>query len=193
MRNFTLTMTGTAPLLLHNAQLSDPLNRWSREIKKISSKRSKTNDDILEMARLEFLGGLYFDTDLGPVIPAMMIEASIRDGAKRLKLGKDVARGLRITDQVTPLVYDGPRDAENLWANGESEFVNRSPVKVGASRIMRTRPMFRDWVVEANGMFDEAIFNPETIDDIIGLAGTIAGIGDWRPRFGTFSHKFEVK
>lgn len=192
MREFTLTITGTAPLLMHNSQLSDPLNKWSKEIKKISSKRSKTDDDLLEMSHLEFMGGLYYDTDLGPVLPAMMIEASIRDGAKRRKLGKDVTRGLRITDQVTPLVYEGPRDAESLWGDGESGFVDRASVKVGMARVMRTRPIFREWVAEVNGMFDETIFNPEVVDDIIGLAGTIIGIGDFRPRFGTFTHKLEV-
>ena len=32
MKSFVLTMMGTAPMLVHNAQLSDPLNKWAREM-----------------------------------------------------------------------------------------------------------------------------------------------------------------
>ena len=190
MREFTLTITGTAPLLMHNSQLSDPLNKWKKAIEVAS--KGKTEADLLETSRLEFCGGMYYDTDLGPVLPAMMIEASIRDGAKNLRQGKNVTRGLRITDQVTPLVYNGPRDIESMWNDGDSEFVHRVPVKINGRSIMRTRPIFREWVAEVNGIFDETIFDPDKVDDIIGLAGTLAGIGDWRPRFGTFTHNLEV-
>lgn len=193
MTQFTLTITGTKPLLMHNSQLSDPLNRWAREMKKLSGKRTKTDEDHLELARLEFFGGLYFDDDLGPVMPSQNLEAAITDGAKRTKQGKNVGRGLFITDLVTPIVYAGPRDLDALWGDGESEYVHRASVKVGTSRVMRTRPIFRQWVLEADGFFDDQIFNLETVEQILTDAGSYAGLGDWRPRFGTFTHTLEVK
>lgn len=193
MTHFTLTLTGTKPLLVHNARLSDPLDKWAREMKKVSGKRSKTDDDHLELARLEFYGGLYYDNDLGPILPSQNIEAAIVDGAKRTKQGKNVTRGLFITDLVTPIAYQGARDLEGLWGNGESEFVHRASVKVGMSRVMRTRPIFRQWAIEVDGFFDDQIFNLETVEQIITDAGSYSGLGDWRPRFGTFTHKIEVK
>ena len=193
MKSFVLTMMGTAPMLVHNAQLSDPLNKWAKEMKKVSSKRTKTEDDHLELSRLEFYGGMYYDTDLGPVIPAMNIEATLVNGAKKIKLGKAVTQGLRITDQVTPIIYKGPRDMAGLWGDGESEFVNRSSVKVGMSRVMRTRPMFPNWALEVSGVYDESIFDEDVINEICTYSGTLIGIGDWRPRFGTFTHELEVK
>lgn len=193
MKSFVLTMMGTAPMLVHNAQLSDPLNKWAKEMKKVSAKRTKTEDDHLELSRLEFYGGMYYDADLGPVIPAMNIEATLVNGAKKIKLGKAVTQGLRITDQVTPIVYDGPRDLDGLWGDGESAFVNRSSVKVGMARVMRTRPMFTNWALEVSGVYDESIFDEDVINEICTYSGTLIGIGDWRPRFGTFTHELEVK
>lgn len=193
MKNFTLTLTGAAPLLMHNAQLSDPLNRYVKEMKPISGKRNKTEDDHLAMARIEFMGGLYYDADLGPVMPAMNIEACLVEGAKRLKQGKNVERGLQIVDQVTPLAYSGPRDLEGLWGDGESEFIARHSVRVMTSRVMRTRPMFNNWALEVSGIYDEALLDEDMLNEICRNAGAFAGLGDWRPRFGKFTHTLEVQ
>lgn len=193
MKSFKITLTGAAPMLVHNAQLSDPLNKWSKELKKVSAKRSKTEDDHREMSRIEFMGGLYYDQELGPVLPSMNLEAALVKGAKKMKLGTAVTQGLRITDNVTPIVYKGPRDLEGLWGDGESQFVNRASVKVGMARVMRTRPIFNNWAIEASGIYDETLLDPENIDEICNYAGTLIGIGDWRPRFGTFTHELEFK
>ena len=32
MTKFAVTLVGTRPLLLHNAQLADPTNQWSQEL-----------------------------------------------------------------------------------------------------------------------------------------------------------------
>ncbi|MEJ4100888.1 hypothetical protein V5S96_11050 [Corynebacterium mastitidis] len=192
MTVFRLTLTGTKPVLLHNAQLSDPMNRWAREMKAISAKRKKTDEDHIELARLEFMGSLYYDADLGPVLPAQNIKAALIAGAKKLKLGKVVQSDLQLTDQVTPLAYKGPRDLEGLWGDGESAFVNRASVKVGMSRVMRTRPMFASWAAEVEGFFDETSLNLADVQQVLEYAGR-AGIGDWRPEFGTFTAQIEVK
>jgi hypothetical protein len=46
-------LISVAPLLCHNGQLADPLNDIARQMKKISSKREKTDTDLEELARLE--------------------------------------------------------------------------------------------------------------------------------------------
>ena len=52
-------LTSVAPLLMHNGQLSDPLNPWAQAIKRITDKRKKTLADLEEVGRLEWYGGLY--------------------------------------------------------------------------------------------------------------------------------------
>lgn len=192
MKKFTLTLKGVTPLIMHNARLADPLDTIVRQMKPLSAKRSKTEEDLLEMARLEFVGGLYFDADLGPVMPAMNIEATLRDGAKTFKKGKDITRGLQVTDMVVPVAYKGPRDIDGLWSGGDSEFVYRTSVVVQRNRVQRTRPIFRNWALEVNGVFDENIFDEDVLNTICETAGMMSGLGDYRPRYGKFTHELEV-
>lgn len=59
-------------------------------------------------------------------------------------------------------------------------------------RSMTHRPMFRDWELEFNITFNEAIIHPDVLKEILDTAGKIVGIGDWRPaKKGTFG-KFDV-
>ena len=78
---------GVVPLILHNGQLVNPLNPISKEMKKISSKRAKTESDYEELARLEFMGSLYLNEKKEPVIPGECIEATLINAAKKSKKG----------------------------------------------------------------------------------------------------------
>ncbi len=59
MKDLKLKFTSVSPLVMHNGELANPFNEFTQKIKKISSKRGKTEADMKEMARLEFHGGLY--------------------------------------------------------------------------------------------------------------------------------------
>lgn len=182
---FTITMTGTLPLLMSSARLSDPLDPIAKAIKKLTGKRTKTDDDQWEIHRLEFRGALYLDPDVGPYIPGENIQRCLTDAARVNKLGKNVERGLFIDTDVNPLAYSGPRDADELWKN--ENFRHRTSVKIGQRRTMRCRPMFRQWKVEAHGILDTAQLNLDDLRMITENAGSMIGLGDWRPRFGRFT------
>ena len=109
MIEFTITLTGTAPLLMHNSRLSNPLDPATKALKKVTGKRNKTDDDHEQVARLEFAGGLYLDPDVGPFIPGENIARALVDGAKLTKMGVKVTRGVFISTDVNPLSYNGPR------------------------------------------------------------------------------------
>lgn len=190
MQKFTLTLTGTTPLLVHNSRLADPLDPAAKALKKISSKRNKTDDDHEALGEAEFMGGLYLDPDVGPYIPGLNIAATLLEGAKLNKLGMRVKRGLLVTTDVNPIAYDGPRDPAQLWRDGG--FTHRASVGVGTSRVMRTRPIFRDWAVQADGLLDESQLDLDLLAQIAQNAGDFIGLGDWRPRFGRFVAKVEA-
>lgn len=191
MNRFRLTLTGTAPILMHNAQLSDEFNPVTLEMKKITAKKTKkTEDDRWELRRLEFVGGLYYDHDAGPYIPAANIEASIAKAAGLTRNGQDVKRGVRLTTDFNPLAYGGgPRTPDELWK--DENFVHNASVKVGTARIIRTRPIFRNWATEAEGVFDNSVIDFESLKMFAEKAGQLIGLGDWRPRFGTFDVEIE--
>lgn len=189
MINFEIVLQGTGALLMHSSRLSNPLDPAAKALKRVSAKRTKTDEDHLEMARLEHAGGLYHDASFGPFIPGENIARALVDGAKLTKRGVKVTRGVFISSDVNPLSYDGPRDLEGLWE--DPNFRHMASVKVGTARVMRCRPTFSNWAVQAQGVLDTEVLELDELADIATTAGQLIGLGDWRPRFGRFEAKVE--
>lgn len=184
MRKFTLTITGTRPLLMHNSRLADKLDPITQEKAKIAAKRKKTEDDDLLLSHLEWQGGLYFDSAVGPYLPGDNIFKALVEAARKSKDGKRVEQGLMIETDVNPLAYKGPRDLEGLW--DDKNFVHRCTVKQQMSRITRTRPVFREWRTEIEAAFDEEVLDLSDVVRFAEIAGAYIGVGDWRPKHGRF-------
>lgn len=184
MATFTIEITGSAPLLMHSARLSDPLDPATQALARVTGKRSKSDDDHAEVGRLEHAGGLYLDADAGPYIPGANVEACLFRGASRHRLMSKLKPALLIPAEVNPLVYRGPRDPAGLWA--DKQFVHRASVKVGTSRVIRTRPVFPRWAVDVAGELDTTEIDVHEFAEIVDTAGRLVGLGDWRPRFGRF-------
>jgi hypothetical protein len=60
-------------------------------------------------------------------------------------------------------------------------------VKIGTSRVMRTRPIFQEWAADIEVKFNPVLLNASEIEEFLAAAGELEGIGDWRPRFGRFA------
>jgi hypothetical protein len=174
---------GGSPLVMHNERLADPLDEVVRSIAAISKKRSKTEADHMEIARLEFGGGLYTNGN-GPCLPAWNILRCLQDGAKRHKRGQDVLRGVYPIIDHADVVYDGPRDTDEMWKDGS--FALRKTVGIQRSRTMRTRPIFTDWSAELYVEVDATVFDIDTLQVCWTDAGKYAGIGEMRPVYGRF-------
>jgi hypothetical protein len=187
MDTLTFKIRGKAPMLHHNSQLADPLNNYAKKLKKISGKRKKTDDDYADMARIEMLGGLYWNDSVGLHIPGENVEACMIGAAKFKKLGTAFKRSAQVVEHVCPLLNTGaPETPEEIADNDNFRFVKS--VKVGTSRVMRTRPIFDQWETEFTVLYDPSQLQREDIIEAAESAGMMVGLGDWRPRFG----KFEV-
>lgn len=197
--DFRIQLTGTAPLLMHNSRLADPLDSAAKALaKKTGKKTGKTDDDHREIARLEHLGGLYYDDIAGPYVPSDNIWRALYDSATKRRLGKivkecvvfDASPDHPNPDGINPLRYNGPRDTDGLWK--DENFRYTVSAIVSRKRIMRTRPKFPEWSVEAYGILDPGGPNsPTGLDwekfvEIARVAGEIVGLGDWRPKYGRF-------
>ena len=174
---------GVSPLLLHNGLLADPLNPHSKSIAQVASKRRKTEADHLRLAELEFLGSLYLSGGT-PCIPAEMIEAALVKAAAQDRRGAKAKAGLGVRGNLR-LGYEGPTDPHALWE--DEAFRLRTPARVGAVKVMRTRPKFQAWTAELAVDFLPTLLNPSDVHGFLAIAGEQIGIGDWRPRFGRFS------
>lgn len=189
MNQLQTTWTGESPLICHNGQTADPRNSYAKAMKAVSSKRKKTDADYDEMARLEFLAGLYrTKTDI--VIPDHVLEGVVNNAAKKSRRGPQAKSGIFITDHAS-LDFDGKPDEvteetlHDLFEDGNHTLT--VGVKVGTSRVMRTRPIFRRWSLSFNLHYDPDVLNLRDINEILTDAGRLVGLGDWRPKYGRFT------
>ena len=178
----TYQITGIAPLIMHNGQTADPLNRFAKEMKRISGKRKKTEADYEAMGRIEFEAGLYMGKN-GPIIPAPNIDSMIVAAAKKHREGPLSKSGV-FTKSHMVLKYDGPRTISELWE--DERFRNVSIVRVSMARIARTRPYFADWAGDLIVNYEDTVLNQAQLDEWMLTAGNVIGLGDWRPQHGRF-------
>ena len=186
-------IVGIAPTLMHNNQMCNPLNPYAKRVKTFTSKRKKTDEDYLEIAKIEWEAGFYYSEKSGPFIPSNNVEAMLRDAAKKLRKGTDVRQSVRVTPIEIPLQYNGPRDMESIKkiayagekVNGE-DFFDMRAVGVNNATIMRARPRFNQWSLEFVIEADEAVFNIDDVHQILSIAGSKIGLSDYRPRYGLF-------
>ena len=183
-----IEMTGKSPLVMHNAQLSDPLNEWVKLMAPLNAKRKKTEEDHEQIGRLEYGGSLYVGADGRIVMPTDNLKRCFVQGAKLSKKGKAVERALLPTAMEFPVAYKGPQDAKALADDPNFRF--RTSVRVGASRVQRTRPRFRDWQITSEWELQSDLLDLDDLKHIVGIAGSIEGLGDHRT---LGSGRFEAK
>lgn len=191
MEQVQITITGTSPLLMHSDRLSNPLDPLTKEIKTYSGKKKKTDEDHLAMAKLEWTGGMYFDPKIGPHLPARNIKATLIVAAKKSKDGPKMKTGATILETMCPLKYKGPRDIKGLWEDGQ--YTDVRSVGVMGSRVMRCRPVFREWETTFTVVYDAAVVDRADVIRFAETAGQLIGLGDYRPANGGDFGRFEVK
>lgn len=182
LKEKSYTLKSVCPMLMHNGQTADPTNAFAKAMKIISGKRAKTEADHEELARLEFLAGLYMAKG-GPCIPPQNLRGMLIYAARKRKEGKLAEAGVFVTDNML-LEYDGPRDPDELWKDGR--FTDRRLVVVNRARIARTRPVFDEWQGVAKVFYDDDVLSEHQLDEWLIIAGSIIGLGDYRPQYGRF-------
>jgi hypothetical protein len=179
-----VTLKSEAPILLHNGQTSDPLNYYSKEIKKISAKRNKTDADHEELAKLEWFASIYINKSDQIVIPSNMLESMFVNGAKKTRQGKQAQAGFFVEENPL-LEFDGDDlTTQKLWERDQNRHV--MAVNVQRNKIMRTRFIAEDWGLSVTCNYNDEHFNKSAVVEIFQTAGANVGIGDWRPKFGRF-------
>ena len=184
MRNLKVTWKGISPLIMHSCQCVNPLHPIAKELKKYTSKRTKTDEDLMKISDLEWEAGAYWKDGLGLHMPAENVEATIINGAKANKKGKDFQKYVNVTDLYIPFYYGEDLTKEELISN--YEYRDTRPMTVQRSKIMRTRPRFDQWNITFNLMYDEEHIDIDTILNAMEYAGSYVGLCDSRPKYGKF-------
>lgn len=170
---------------MHNGQLADPTNKFTRELRELTKKKNKTDADHTEIKRVEWLGGLYRDEQGRICVTEDMILGAVIGGAKAAKKGTAAKAAVLGAAPSFPLTYKGPSDPLDLFNTGN--FCEYRLVVVDRKRVMRARPKFNQWSVSVGLLYDDGVMNDRDLISALEQAGHTVGLGDFRPRFGRFT------
>ena len=185
MKSLNFHIRGISPTILHNGQLSDPSNKWSRLLSEETSKDTdakKVDANIEARQHIEWLGSLYLNNDQRVIWPGENIIACIVGGSN-IKARRKFKAAVDVIDD-SEVIYKGPKDLEELWKDPNFRIVKSA--KVGKARIIRCRPIFRLWELKFVVMFNELVVSETEVKSAVNTSGISVGLSDWRPRFGRF-------
>ena len=175
MKSIKFRMTGTCPLMLNNPQTVNPMNEYSKALKELTSKRTKTDDDQNEIFHLKFIASCYYNNKGQYFLPANMIAKSFEAGAKENKLGAKFQRSVFVFNDGILKFDDNGCSPEELWENHSEKYVDIRPVG-----IMK-------WSLEGELHFDESQLNKSEVWLAMTNAGLRYGIGTYRQCYGRYS------
>lgn len=190
MKETKLKLVGTSPLLLSCDRLADPLDPATIQHRQLTSKRNKTEDDHLAIARSQWEGLLYLDKGNNVVMPTMNIRACLVAGGKINKLGQQLKRAALMLDEYAPLDYGKKLSVDQLWAEG---YIDRRSVVVSRSRVIAYRPKFAQWQLAFTLFYDESILDESQIVQSFENSGKYVGLGGFRPEKGGIFGRFTVE
>ena len=187
MKSIKVRFMGVDSLLQNNPQMSDPLNKYSKEVKQISSKRKKTDDDIMMMRKIELRAKIYHDEQLGIYVPATWVTASIQGVSwSKAKIKKaDIRAAVFATQPKLKLTYlDMDKVKSPIDIVDNEVFHNVMSLKQGQVRVVKATPIFKNWSFEVELDFDDTIINESELKGLIEYGAQFGGFGDFRPTYG---------
>ena len=191
MKTLKITWKGISPLIMHSCKCVNPLHPISKEIRKLNDKPrgQKLTEELERLSDLEWEAGAYWQDGIGLYIPGENVEATIRNGAKVNKKGKDIEKYVNVTDLYIPFNYGENLSKKELIKR--LEYRDTRPMVVSRSRILRTRPRFDQWNITFNLIYDESKIDLDTIVNAMTYAGSYVGLCDSRPKYGKFCATIE--
>jgi len=177
-----MKIEGVSPLLC---------NRFTEEAEQAvsASTRSAHNGDK-GTPRQQAEPKVYTASNGKPMVPGPNLLAAIVEAGKFVKSGRS-----KLTTNRSSLVPAGVNIAELELALQPAKWeVDSRPVVIPATggRVMCHRPRFDEWACKATLEVDASLFDEATARELVDLAGTRIGLGDFRPsRKGPFG-RFKV-
>lgn len=187
MKSIKFELTGTMPLMLNNPQTVNPFNTFSKQLKPLTSKRTKTDDDLEEISRIKFLASLYTDAKGRYILPSEHIENAVIAAAKERKLGAKFTRSLQVVGDSELNFTDKNKTPEQLYELGV--YVDIRAVGIKNSKITTTRAIIPEWSLTTELWYDETQLDEKDIVDCMEIAGLRYGVGTYRRKYGKFAVK----
>lgn len=185
MRIVKVRAVGSRPLMMQRPTLANPLNPLTKEFKALTSKRKKTDDDLVAIARQEFIAACYFENGEW-YIPADYVFSGMIAAAKMNKLGMKVKESLIVMQDKFPFKFNHDnKTPQDLFDNHE-QYVDMRSVVVNRARTNRCRPIFPEWQTEFSFAYDETQLQESELRTMLENFGRYKGMGTYRDKYGRF-------
>ncbi len=190
MKKLRVTLYGTSPLIMHSPKTVNPLHPISMKMKEYTSKRKKTEEDLLKISDLEWEAGVYWDDSIGLNIPNECIAATLLAGAKFNKNGAAVSRYCHIITPLAPMDIGEEQNYDVM--KSDVRFRDVRSVCVQRSRVIRTRPRFNTWASQFEMFFEDDKIDLGAVTLAFQNAGNYVGLCEMRDRgYGRFNVRIE--
>jgi hypothetical protein len=193
MQQVTFHIVGLTPYLQHNARLADPMDWFTREVKKLTDKGVNMTEADEDMKfRLQWEGGLYLDDENRVVVPGTHLVGAFVTAAKAMKKGQQVRNGVMSPQMSFRLGYKGPQDFEALKAAAFGDDARFRDVRMvnprgkggKGTKAMKCRPRFPDWSLRFSLLFNDEMVSREQMIRFCEILSTQVGLSDDRNVMG---------
>lgn len=190
-KEIKLRVTGVQPLLLSNIQTANPLNKWAKALKEVTSKKKKTDADTLEIIRLQFMSSWYVNKEGQYVLPSDNLLKSFEMGAKEFKMGTKFIENAYIVEDDLVLEFDGQgKTLDELYDGGESKYVDTRLCGIGIgaqkAKVLATRALIDQWSLVCTLKYDEDQLNLNDVMKAAEIGGLRKAVGTYRKKFGRY-------
>lgn len=190
MKKLRVTLYGTSPLIMHSPKTVNPLHPIARAMKEYTSKRKKTEEDLMKISDLEWEAGVYWDDNIGLHIPNECISATLLAGAKFNKNGAAVSRYCHVITPLAPLDIGEEQNYDAMKC--DNRFRDVRSVCVQRSRVNRTRPRFNTWATQFEMFFEDDKIDLDAVSKAFENSGNYVGLCEMRDRgYGRFNVRIE--
>lgn len=193
-KTIKIKVSGISNLLQNNPQSVDPFNSYSVAKKKLTSKKSKTESDLLKLKDIEVESKIFFDKELGVYIPSSWILSSIASNSfAQAKIAKQKIRGaVFTTEHKIKLVYKDMDKVKKITdIVGNENFIHKMILPQRGVRLAKYFPIFEDWSFESEVEYDSVILDAEDLKKILTYGANYNGFGDFRPTYGRAEISYE--
>jgi len=168
MSKIKVTIKGTCPLLQHRFSTPEEDPKWTKQT------------GLRDYSK-EVLKALYADDEGKPYQPSDHILGALIKASTDFKIPGKGKKTYKDLIQSALFIYpDAIPHKIPKWV------VDRRPVVIQRSRIIRERPRFDEWELSFEIDITDEQLPVDAVRKIIEHAGNRKGLGDFRPRFGRF-------
>lgn len=182
MEVFRFRITGLSPILQNNPAKMQ--NGSSSGLK--SGRRQYSPEDEAE-------SGVYRNERGEIYVPTHAFRAALFKASVSRKIGKASAKTI-VGAAVFPVETNCVLLSKSTGKPIKKYEVHSTRAVVQRAGVIRSRPMISDWVCDLALEIDtEMLPDPKLVEQLLNIAGKVAGLLDWRPGVGGIFGRFEAQ